>query len=122
MFVRGGHMDGLESTTYVDGVEPDGSWFAASKALVFSGVGPAPSPVIMTRSADVSVRGGLMDGLESPSSVAGAWLAAFSSFPAEPHGSWFAASKIPFFLWVCYRHRRRSVIFSWSTGEPDRQP
>ncbi|MFO7974216.1 MAG: hypothetical protein R6V12_06250, partial [Candidatus Hydrogenedentota bacterium] len=41
-----------------------------------SGVGPAPSPVIFTRSADVSVRGDLMDGLDSPSSIAGVWLAA----------------------------------------------
>jgi hypothetical protein len=41
-------------------------------SLYVSGVGPAPAPVIFTRGADASVRGDLNDGLDSPSSVAGA--------------------------------------------------
>jgi hypothetical protein len=35
-------------------------------------VGPAPPPVIFTRDADVSVRADFNDGLDNPSSVAGA--------------------------------------------------
>ena len=42
--------------------------------------------VIFTRRADVPVRGNPNDGLENPSSVAGAWLALFSSSTAEPPG------------------------------------
>ena len=48
-----------------------------------SGVGPAPSPVIFTTSADVSVRGDLNDGLDSPSSVSGAPVGAIENSPGQ---------------------------------------
>jgi hypothetical protein len=60
-----------------------------------TGVGSVPSPVTFIGSADVSVRGDSSDGQECPSSVAGAWLAAFSRSMREPTGSWFAPPELP---------------------------
>ncbi|MFO7975622.1 MAG: hypothetical protein R6V12_13410, partial [Candidatus Hydrogenedentota bacterium] len=44
--------------------------------------------------ADVSVRSGLMDGLESPSSVTGAWLVPYSWYTGEAKGKCFPAPSV----------------------------